>query len=166
MKSGDSICMDGVCSTVAGAGKTVKFQYMPETLSRSNLGALSSGDSVNLEASLRASDRLDGHIVLGHIDTVGKIISIENEGNSKVLTIAVLEPARFMKFVAEKGSVAVDGVSLTVVDVKAKTFTVKLVPYTSDNTGFKNKKVGDAVNLEFDILAKYLEKLCKSHKKK
>lgn len=162
VKAGDSVAVNGVCSTVVKAGRTLVFEYMPETLARSAIGGLKAGEKVNLETSLRASDRLDGHIVLGHVDTVGKIATIKTEGNSKVFTIEPREPKRFMKFVAEKGSVAIDGVSLTVVSVGAKSFTVKLVPYTLSHTAFKEKGVGSAVNVEFDILAKYLERLTRT----
>lgn len=161
-KKGDSISVNGVCSTVVETGAILGFQYMPETLARSAIGTIMKGDSVNLEPSLKISDKLDGHIVLGHIDTVGKIMAIKTEGNSKVLTISPRDPKKFMKFVAEKGSVAIDGVSLTIVAVNSKNFTVKLIPYTSEHTAFGEKKAGSAVNIEFDIIAKYLEKLiCK-----
>ncbi len=160
-ETGDSISVNGVCSTVAFSGKNLKFDYMPETLARSTLGGLKAGDMLNLEPSLGVSGKFHGHIVMGHVDTVGAISKITAEGNSKVFEIAVREPKRFMKLVAEKGSVAVDGVSLTVVSVSAKNFSVKLIPYTLANTIFASKKIGGAVNLEFDILAKYLEKLCK-----
>jgi len=117
IKIGDSIAVNGVCSTVVKTGSVLGFQYMPETLARSTMNTIMAGDWVNLEPSLKVSDRLDGHIVLGHVDDVGEITSIKAEGNSKVLTLAPREPKRFMKFIAEKGSVALDGVSLTVVGV-------------------------------------------------
>ena len=159
VKAGDSIAVNGVCSTVVRAGKTLSFQYMPETLARSTIGAIKRGEIVNLEESLRASDRLDGHVVLGHVDTIGEIVEIKSEGNSNVFKIEPRESKRFMKFVAEKGSVAVDGVSLTVVGLSTKYFTVKLIPYTLEHTAFGEKSVGGKVNIEFDILAKYLERL-------
>src|SRR3989338_206377 len=105
VKKGDSIAVNGVCSTVVTTGAVLGFQYMPETLARSAIGELRAGKIVNLEESLRASDRLDGHVVLGHVDTVGKVAAIIAEGNSKVFTIKPREPKKFMKFVAEKGSV-------------------------------------------------------------
>lgn len=160
VKAGDSIAINGICSTVVKAGKTLVFQYMPETLERSTIGELKAGEIVNLEPSLRASDRLDGHIVLGHVDTIGKVTAIKTEGNSKVLTIKPRESKKFMRLVAEKGSVAIDGVSLTVTKVKSLGFEVKLIPYTLENTAFKDRKVGSLVNIEFDILAKYLARLC------
>ena len=161
VKAGDSIAINGVCSTVVKTGGAIVFQYILETLARSAIGELRVGEIVNLEESLRASDRLDGHIVLGHVDTIGKIILIESEGNSRIFTIEPRESKKFMKFVAEKGSVTLDGVSLTVTKVKPLGFEVKLVPYTLENTGFGGKKVGNLINIEFDILAKYLERLCK-----
>ena len=159
-KAADSIAINGVCSTVVKGGRTLMFQYMPETLARTTIGGLKVGQTVNLEESLRVSDRLDGHIVLGHVDTVGKIISITAEGNSKIFTIKPRE-SKFMKFLAEKGSATLDGVSLTVTKVRPLYFSVKLIPYTFQNTAFGGKKVGSLINIEFDILAKYLEKLCK-----
>lgn len=157
-KMGDSISVNGVCSTVVQTGKVLGFEYMPETLERSTTGSLRAGETVNLEESLRASDRLDGHIVLGHVDTVGKISAVAEEGNSKVFTVEPREPKRFMKFIAEKGSVAVDGVSLTVVSVRPKSFTFKLIPHTLKHTAFQEREAGSFVNIEFDILAKYLER--------
>ncbi|KKU68557.1 MAG: riboflavin synthase subunit alpha [Parcubacteria group bacterium GW2011_GWA2_47_16] len=159
VKKGDSIAVNGVCSTVVTTGAVLGFQYMPETLERTAVGELKAGEIVNLEPSLRASDRLDGHIVLGHVDTVGKVTAISAEGNSKVFSIEPCDPKKFMKFVAEKGSVALDGVSLTVTKVTQSGFEVKLIPYTLENTSFKNKKTGSFINVEFDILAKYLERL-------
>ncbi len=163
-KLGDSITVNGVCSTVATISKGLGFQYMPETLSRSTVGNLKVGDVVNLEQSLKAADRLDGHIVMGHVDTVGQVSAIVDEGNSKVFTIKPREPEQFMKFLAEKGSVSVDGVSLTIASVSKNSFVVKLVPYTWEHTAFQYKKIGSQVNLEFDILAKYIERLNLSHK--
>ncbi|MDO8483173.1 MAG: riboflavin synthase [bacterium] len=161
VRKGDSIAMNGVCSTVVETGAVLGFQYMPETLARSAIGELRVGEIVNLEESLRASDRLDGHVVLGHVDTVGKVSAIKVEGNSKVFSIKPREPKKFMKFIADKGSVSLDGVSLTVTKVRPLYFEVKLIPYTLENTGFGGKKVGSLINIEFDILAKYLERLCK-----
>ncbi|MBI3888747.1 riboflavin synthase [Candidatus Nomurabacteria bacterium] len=157
IKLGESISINGVCSTVKKTGKNISFEYMPETLKLSNVSLLKKGDIVNIEQSMRMSDRLDGHIVLGHIDTCGKIISIKKEGNSKVFEIKV--PTRnFMKFLVYKGSVAVEGISLTVVKVTHDSFVVKIIPHTLEHTNLKPKKAGDAVNLEFDILAKYANK--------
>lgn len=157
IKIGESISINGVCSTVKKLNKNksrIVFEYMPETLKLSNLSLLKRGGVVNTEQSMRMSDRLDGHIVLGHIDGKGKIVSIKKEGNSRVFEIKVPQKS-FKKFLVYKGSVAVEGVSLTVAKVFKDNFTVKIIPYTLENTNLKFKKRGDAVNLEFDILAKY-----------
>ena len=154
LKLGESISVNGVCSTVKKSGKDIIFEYMPETLKISNLSLLKKGDIVNLEQSMILTDRLDGHIVLGHIDTKGEIMKITKEGNSKVFRIKVPNK-KFMKLVVYKGSVAVEGISLTVVKVSKHSFFVKAIPYTIENTNLKFKKIGDMLNLEFDILAKY-----------
>ncbi len=157
IKLGESISVNGVCSTVKKNGKKIIFEYMPESLRLSNLSLLDKGDTVNLEQSMRASDRLDGHIVLGHIDGKGKIVSIKDEGNSKVFEIKIPNK-QFKKFLVYKGSIAMEGISLTITKVAGENFVVKILPYTLDNTNLKSKIAGDAVNLEFDILAKYANK--------
>ena len=152
---GESIAVNGVCSTVKKSNKKIYFEYMPETLRLSNLGILKQGDIVNVERSMHLGDRLSGHIVLGHVDGKGKILGIKKEGNSKVFTIKA--PAKnFMKFLIYKGSVAIEGISLTVAKVLRDSFIVKIIPYTLKYTNLKYKRVGDTVNLEFDILAKYI----------
>ena len=157
IKKGDSISVSGVCSTVKNLGKNISFEYMPETLRLSNVGLLKNGGIVNLEQSMRMSDRLDGHIVFGHIDGTGIICSIKDEGNSKVFEIKVPDK-KFMKLLVYKGSIAVEGISLTVAKVSNMSFVVKIIPYTLEHTNLNLKKVGDVVNLEFDILAKYASK--------
>lgn len=157
LKKGDSVCLNGVCSTVKKIGKNISFEYMPETLKLSNLGVLEKGDIVNLELSMRLNDRLNGHMVLGHIDIMGKILKIYKEGNSSVFEIEVPDK-KFMKFLVYKGSVAIEGISLTVAEVLKNSFLVKIIPYTLVHTNLKYKKVGNMVNLEFDILAKYANK--------
>jgi len=157
VKLGESISVNGVCSTVKKSAKSISFEYMPETLNLSNLSSLKKGDTVNIERSMRLGDRLDGHIVLGHIDQKGKIVNIVKEGNSLVFHIKVPEK-RFMKFLVYKGSVAMEGVSLTVVKVLKDSFVVKIIPSTFNNTNLKQKKKNNFVNLEFDILAKYANK--------
>lgn len=161
LKIGESISINGVCSTIkkltsprGDSAKNISFEYMPETLRLTNLGFLKKGDIVNIEQSMRLSDRLDGHIVLGHIDGKGKILSIKKEGNSKVFYIKVPNK-KFIKFLAYKGSIAVEGISLTVAEVLKNSFMVKIIPHTLKNTNLKFKKKGDEINLEFDILAKY-----------
>lgn len=155
VKRGDSISINGVCSTVTKNGKNISFKYMPETLKLSNLGFLKKGDMVNLEQSMRIGDRIDGHIVLGHIDEKGEILGIKKEGNSQVFEVRI--PAKnYKKFLVYKGSVAAEGISLTVARVLENSFTVKIIPYTLKHTNLKLKKKGDFLNLEFDILAKYV----------
>lgn len=164
VKLGESIAINGVCSTVkklvppkGSTAKNIFFEYMPESLKLSNLGFLKKGDIVNVERSMRLGDRLDGHIVLGHIDGRGKILNVRKERNSQVFHIKMPDK-KFMKFLAYKGSVAVEGISLTVAKVFHNSFIVKIIPYTLKHTNFKQKKKGDYVNLEFDILAKYANK--------
>lgn len=163
---GESISVNGVCSTVTHASSSLVFAYMPETIRKTNLGSLRVEDVVNVEQSLRASQRLDGHIVLGHVDTVGTIARITNEGNSSVFAIRVNQGARGkMGLIAEKGSIAVEGISLTVVSVGSNVFTVHVIPYTLAHTNLGKKKRGDAVNIEIDILAKYVQSiLCRKQK--
>lgn len=157
VKSGESIAVKGVCSTVKRVDKNIFFEYMPETLRLSNLGLLKKGDIVNIEQSRRLGDRLDGHIVLGHIDGKGEILNIKEEGNSRVFEIRI--PSKnFIKFLFYKGSIAVEGISLTVAKILRKSFIVKIIPYTLKHTNLKYKKKGDFVNLEFDIMAKYANK--------
>lgn len=157
VKAGDSISVNGICSTAKRVAAAVQFEYMPETLERTNLKTWKKGDVVNLEQSLTAQSRLDGHLVLGHVDEVGTVKQKRQEGNSVVLTIAV--SATGARLVAEKGSVAIDGISLTVVDVKKNSFTVKIIPYTLQNSNLHSVHAGGTVNVEFDILAKYIARL-------
>ncbi len=156
IKLGESISVNGVCSTVKGSNKNISFEYMPETLKLSNMSLLKKNDLVNLERSMKFGDRLDGHIVLGHIDTTGKIISIKREGNSNVFEIKI--DKKFRKFLVYKGSIALEGISLTTTKVSTSSFVVKILPYTLKNTNLKSKQKGDTVNLEFDILAKYVSR--------
>jgi riboflavin synthase len=155
---GDSVAVNGVCltATAVEAG-SFEAQAMSETLERSTLGALGVGAGVNLEPPLRADERLGGHIVQGHVDGVGSVAAIREEGFSRVLSIAVAPALR--RYIAEKGSVAVDGVSLTVSALEDAGFAVALVPETIKRTTLGTVRVGDRVNLEVDILAKYVERL-------
>jgi riboflavin synthase len=130
---------------------------MAETLRRSSLGGLAEGDRVNLELALRASDRLGGHVVQGHVDGLGKIAALRDEGFSRVVTIDA--PAELLRYVVEKGSIAVDGVSLTVSALGSRDFEVSLIPETLERTTFGRAEVGSPVNLEVDVLAKYVERL-------
>jgi riboflavin synthase len=157
---GDSVAINGVCLTatdvVEGLAR-LAFDAVPETLSRTNLGALRSGDRVNLERPLAVGDRLGGHIVQGHVDGVGRIAALQPEGNATRVTIAA--PETLMRYVVEKGSIAVDGISLTIAGVDGEQFSVAIIPHTWEVTNLSHRRVGDPVNLEVDILAKYVERL-------
>jgi riboflavin synthase len=158
LEPGDSIAVNGVCLTASAVEDgCFRAQAVAETLARSTLGALEAGSAVNLEAPLRAGERLGGHIVQGHVDGVGTVSTIHEDDRSRVLTIE-LAPA-LHRYVAEKGSVAVDGVSLTVSALGDRDFSVALIPETLRRTTLGGVAVGDRVNLEVDILAKYVERL-------
>lgn len=155
---GDSVAINGVCLTVTRKeGEQLWFDAVPETLRRSNLGMLKPGDRVNLEDSLRMGDAMGGHFVQGHVDTTGIVQRLVPEGNAVVMVIRVGE--EWMRYLVPKGSVAVDGVSLTVVDVGTSDFSVWLIPHTRMVTTLGLRRAGDEVNVEFDMLAKYIEKL-------
>lgn len=154
---GDSIAINGCCLTaVAVEGAAMSFEAGPETLQRTNLGRLKVGDQVNLEASLRMGDALGGHLVTGHIDGVGTVDLRHDDGSW--CTLWFRAPATLLRQMASKGSVAVDGVSLTLVDVQSERFSVALIPHTLAATTLGRRAVGDAVNLETDVLAKYVER--------
>jgi riboflavin synthase len=158
LSPGDSVAVNGVCLTaVEPDGAGFSADVMEETLRRSSLGPLGEGDAVNLELPLRAGDRLGGHIVQGHVDGVGTVESVREEGFSRVLRIAA--PADTLRYVVEKGSIAVDGVSLTVSAVDDDALEVSLIPETLERTTLGAAARGTAVNLEVDVLAKYVEKL-------
>jgi riboflavin synthase len=155
---GDSVAIDGVCVTVVdGDRKTLAFDAVPETLARTTIRRLEPGAAVNLEPALRAGDALGGHYVQGHVDGVGRIRSVEPEGNGR--RVWVDAPPEVLHFCVEKGSIAVDGVSLTVADLDGDGFAVALVPHTLAVTTLGDAAAGDEVNLESDVLAKYVEKL-------
>jgi riboflavin synthase len=155
---GDSVAVNGVCLTaVAPDPEGFSADVMEETLRRSSLGPLATGDAVNLELPLRAGDRLGGHIVQGHVDGTGAIDSVREEGLSRVVRIAA--PADLLRYVVEKGSIAVEGVSLTVSAVDEEAFEVSLIPETLERTTLGAAAPGRTVNLEVDVLAKYVEKL-------
>lgn len=159
-KLGDSIAVNGVCLTVT-AFKKERFtvDVMPETLKASSLASLQRGLCVNLERALRADSRLGGHFVSGHVDCVGKIVQIRPAKNA--IYIALNIPQNYLRFLVNKGSVALDGTSLTIfaVDDQAATFTISLIPHTAAHTVLGTKRVGDVVNIECDMLAKYLQRL-------
>ncbi len=155
---GASIAVNGVCLTaVAGGEDEVTVEIVPETISRTNLGSLRPGSEVNLERAMPADGRFDGHIVQGHVDGTGEISAIEESAGAVEMTVSIDESIR--RYLVEKGSVTVDGVSLTVAAVDSGTFSVALIPHTLDVTTLGLRKPGDRVNLEADVLAKYVERL-------
>ena len=161
LKVGDSLSVNGCCLTVAelatkGRTKTAQFDLLQEPWRLTNLQDCRAGSSVNLERSLEAGGRLGGHFVTGHIDGMGKIVSWEQKGEDHQLEIAA--PDEVMRYIVHKGSVAVDGISLTVAAVEKETFTIWIIPHTFEETALKERAVGDAVNLESDILGKYVER--------
>lgn len=155
---GDSIAVNGVCLTVIRLGEEhFTADVMPETLRRSNLGQLKPGSKVNLERAMAANGRFGGHIVAGHIDGTGKILAMQPEGNAVLVTISVTP--ELLRYVVEKGSIAIDGISLTVAKVSHTDFTVSLIPHTGEETTLLKHRSGEIVNLETDIIGKYVEKL-------
>ena len=159
LKIGDSVNFNGTCLTVVILKKTAaEFEIVKETMDRTTLGSLNEGDSVNIERSLKLSDRFEGHIVLGHVDGVGEISDVIKFPSEIKMWIRV-KGKEMMKYLVPKGSVTVDGISLTVVDVGKYKFSVALVPHTVSKTTIGTKVRGDTVNLEFDILSKYLANL-------
>ena len=158
LSPGDSISVSGACLTVTSRdGDSFSVDVVPETLRRTNLGSLGAGDGVNLERSVAVGGRLGGHIVQGHVDATGTIDGIEDDGDAWMVKIGA--PPAVMRYVVEKGFIAVDGTSLTVVDCFDRGFTLTVIPYTRENTVMGVRRVGDRVNLEADILAKYVERL-------
>ena len=160
LKIGDSVAVNGVCltATAIGAGGFTA-DVMHETLNRSSLGALQKGSHVNLERAMLANGRFGGHIVSGHIDGTGTIGSIQKDDNA--LWYTILADAKLFRYIVEKGSVTIDGISLTVADVQSDRFAVSLIPHTAKVTVLGEKRTGDIVNLETDIIGKYVEKLMK-----
>lgn len=155
---GDSIACNGVCLTLTNMSESsYECDVMAETLRRSNLGALKAGDRVNLERALAVGSRLGGHIVSGHIDGRGRIVSMEREDNAVWVTIGAEK--EILRYIIEKGSIAIDGISLTVAYVDDKVFRISMIPHTGEATTLLSKKVGDSVNLENDLIGKYVEKL-------
>jgi riboflavin synthase len=156
-KPGDSIAVNGACLTaVLVTGNRFRADLSPETLTKTTLGLAKIGDRVNLERALRFSDRLGGHLVAGHVDGVGSVYQREIQGNSIILTIAV--PASLSPYFIEKGSVAVDGISLTVNNCLLERFNVSIIPHTAKLTTLSLKKIGDPVNIETDMIGKYVER--------
>jgi riboflavin synthase len=162
LSPGDSIAVNGVCLTaVDPTPEGFAADVMPETLRRSSLGPLGEGDRVNLELPLRAGDRLGGHVVQGHVDGTGSVEEVREDGFSRVVRIGA--PRELLRYVVEKGSIAVDGVSLTVSAIDDDTFEVSLIPETLERTTLGSASPGRTVNLEVDVFAKYVEKLTRAH---
>jgi len=161
LQPGESVCVEGVCSTVQEVNRRAfRVIYMAETLRRSTLGGLRRGDKVNLERSLTPASLIGGHLVQGHVDTTARITQVRNDGEAKIYEFRL--PSRFSRYLAEKGSVAVDGVSLTIVKAGRASFTVSLLNYTLQRTTLGAKGRRDLVNIEVDMLAKYVERLLAS----
>jgi len=155
---GDSICINGVCLTVTNMTETsIQVDVSAETILCTNFDEYIPGTRVNLEKSLKATDRMHGHIVSGHVDTVGIIVSIRNDARSVQYDIDV--PVKFRKYLCRKGSVCIDGVSLTINDIKEKCLSINIIPYTKSYTIFSDYIQGSKVNIEVDIVARYLETL-------
>jgi riboflavin synthase len=162
LSEGDSVAVNGVCLTAETVGEgRFTAHAMAETLRRSSLGGLSEGDRVNLELPLRAQERLGGHVVQGHVDGVGAVIAVREEGAARVLEVEP-EP-QLLRYLVRKGSVALDGVSLTVSELGARSFEVSLIPETRRRTNLGALAAGDRVNVEVDVLAKHVERLLQAH---
>ncbi|WP_461636559.1 riboflavin synthase [Labilibaculum euxinus] len=157
VKLGDSIATNGICLTVVSFNSTsFSADVMPETMSRTNFGLLGAGSRVNLERALRVGDRMGGHMVSGHIDGLGEVVGREQDDNA--IWVSIAAPDNILKYIVEKGSVAIDGISLTVAYVDEKIFKVSIIPLTQEDTTLTSKKKGEKVNLECDMTAKYIEK--------
>ncbi len=157
---GDSVAINGVCLTLEKSeGRTLFFRAIFETVNRTTLKDLSANSVVNMERAMKAHGRLDGHIVQGHVDTMASLVAIEPAGDSLYYTFR--PPLTYMKYMAEKGSVAIDGISLTIAKSSYDTFSLALIPHTIEETNLKGKRVGSSINIECDVLARYIEQLLK-----
>ena len=160
-EDGESIAVNGVCLTVVDSTETTfKLDLSTETLSRTNFKSAKKGDRVNLERSLTPSAKISGHFVSGHIDQVGKIVDIEEKPVEALFRFS--HPAELSPFIMEKGSIAIDGISLTVFDCKNNRFTVSIIPYTLSHTNLSSRKIGDLINIECDMIGKYVFKACET----
>lgn len=158
LKLGDSVAVNGVCLTVSNmSGTSFNADVMNETLARSSLGSLVKGSNVNLERAMLLNGRFGGHIVSGHIDGTGSIASIKNDGNAVWYRIETAD--QIMRYIIEKGSITLEGISLTIAEVHPNGFSVSIIPHTLDNTVLSQRKVGDVINIENDIIGKYVERL-------
>jgi riboflavin synthase len=165
MQRGDSVAVNGCCLTISShRGSALSFDLLAETMSRTNLKYLQRGDLVNLERALAANERFGGHFVQGHVDCVSPILAFEKSGADFRLEIEL--PPEFANYVASKASIAVNGISLTVAEILPKSFVVWIVPYTKKHTNLDRAEAGDLVNLEFDVLAKYVERMLPQFVKK
>ncbi len=165
LKLGDSVAVNGVCLTVTeiiGSGFTA--DVMPETMRRSSIGALKKGSAVNLERAMQLNGRFGGHIVSGHIDGTGRILKVVREDNAILITISA--DSDIMKYIIHKGSVTLDGISLTVCEVMSDRFMVSIIPHTAKETTLGDKVTGDVINIECDVIGKYVEKLIKKDESK
>jgi len=157
-RAGDSVSVNGVCLTVGETnGRTLTFYAMPETLRRTALGSLAEGSVVNLERAMAAGSRFGGHIVQGHVDGVGEVLGVRPEGEAQIWEFSA--PESVLRYAVEKGSICVDGISLTLVSVNEGSFTVSILPHTRANTNLAELGAGDRVNLEADVIGKYVERL-------
>ncbi len=157
-KTGDSIAVNGICLTVTAlSGSSFSADVMHETLNRSSLSELSAGSHVNLERAMPANGRFDGHIVAGHVDGVGKVTNVRRDDTAVWFTVSAAP--NILRFIVEKGSVAIDGISLTVAAVTQTDFSISAIPHTVEHTVLRERRKGDSVNLETDVIGKYVEKL-------
>ena len=164
IKIGDSIAVNGACLTVVDINESsFKAEVMPETLRLTNLGGLNIGDKANLETALSFSGRLGGHLVAGHIDGLGKIVDKRRESNAVLFSFSL--PEELTRYIIKKGSIAVDGISLTVTDIQKDSFSVSIIPHTLSQTILEEKSVGYEANIEVDVIGKYVEKLMASKEK-
>lgn len=154
----DSIAINGVCLTVVEFSKSnFQVEAVEETLSKTTLGSLKTGNQVNLERSLRFSDRMGGHFVQGHVDAVGEVTAVQTQDGGTLLSITL--PSHLLKYVISEGSIAIDGVSLTIARLKDNEITISLIPHTLEKTTLVNLKAGDGVNIEVDLIGKYVERI-------
>lgn len=163
IKKGESVAINGVCLTTLNkpAGNYFSIEVMPETLDKTAMGQIKMGDSVNLELPTTPTSLLSGHLVQGHVDDISKLLAIKTQSNSRILKLST-SPS-LTRYIAEKCSIAINGISLTVIEASKNYFTVGIIPFTWNNTMLKTIKIGDFINIEVDILAKYLEKLLKGY---
>ena len=164
VNKGDSVCVNGVCLTVVRHNGEIEFNISPETMKTTNLGHLRINDIVNLERALRLGDRMGGHIVTGHVDGTGTVVQKTKEGEYILFTFETSH--EILKYIIKKGSVAVDGISLTVVDLEERSFRVAIIPHTLAVTNLSYRKIGDTVNIEVDIIGKYVEKFVRNERQR